>query len=276
MATRWNKLKALEVRGRQPAAPLHDFTNHKFTWEKRDKPVRNASRYLFIYSSFENKSSKHDVKYIHRMTWGWRCGDSHCVFFYASEWQTDSLSKRFGCVLGPKSTCLQRLHFSNTTSCRRVSLRVGWQSECVADARRKSSHSAWMLALTKRRRTLPFPYYMDFDTKGWSSTWLNCCFYEEHDVEHVGPMPQPPKQTTNRAATHRPARQEWHISQMDDLYCGYKANSHRTPISPRTQTKRAKPKVELGPVRTLGVGPAHAAEEGDLLKPKQMPEVGNL
>lgn len=206
------------------------------------------------------------------------------LFFYASEWQTDSLSMRFRCVLGPKSTCLQRLHLSNTTSCRRVSLRVGWESECVADARRKSSHSAWMLALTKRRKTLPFPYYMDFDTKGWSSTRSNCCFYEEH----VGPKLQPPKQTqqintTNkrqtchRAATQRPARQEWHISSpMDDLYCGYKANSHRTPSSPRTQTKRAKSKVELGPVRTLGVGPAHAAEEGDLLKPKRVPEVGNL
>lgn len=125
-----------------------------------------------------------------------------CVFFYASEWQTDSWQKRFGCVLGPKSTCLQRLHFSNTTSCRRVSLRVGWQSECVADARRKSSHSAWMLALTKRRRTLPLPYYMAFDTKGWSSTWLNCCFYEENDVEHVGPMPQPPKQTQQTNDKH--------------------------------------------------------------------------
>lgn len=49
---------------------------------------------------------------------------------------------------------------------------------------------------------------------------------------------------------------------MDDLYCGYKANSHRTPISPRTQTKRAEPKVELGPVGTVGVGPARAAEKG--------------
>lgn len=176
------------------------------TTNSREKNVTNQSvtpHIIYLFSP--------PLRINHRsMTWRifteWLGGGgvvivTDCVlllFFYASEWQTDSLSMRFRCVLGPKSTCLQRLHFSNTTSCRRVSLRVGWESECVADARRKSSHSAWMLALTKKRRTLPFPYYMDFDNKGWSFTRLNCCFYEEHDVEHVGPKLQPPKQTTNK------------------------------------------------------------------------------
>lgn len=101
--------------------------------QTREKNVTNQSvttlSYLLILPMIINRSRT--CIYSHWIIWkGW---GSHCLHLSTclSGWWLIG-KKNNGCMLAPKSTCLQRLRYSNASSCRSVSLREGWQPECLA------------------------------------------------------------------------------------------------------------------------------------------------